>query len=115
MSGRRATSRYSKYASSSATITELGVVVRNASISRGCSTVPVGLFGLAMNTSDTSALAASARANAGRSEERRVGKECVSTCRSRWSAYHYKKNKNTQFYSTLNALAKVYLDLTSPN
>src|SRR3546814_12357718 len=24
----------------------------------------------------------------GRSEERRVGKECVSTCRSRWSAYH---------------------------
>src|SRR3546814_7449643 len=23
-----------------------------------------------------------------RSEERRVGKECVSTCRSRWSAYH---------------------------
>src|SRR3546814_18319008 len=22
------------------------------------------------------------------SEERRVGKECVSTCRSRWSAYH---------------------------
>src|SRR3546814_20208668 len=25
---------------------------------------------------------------AGRSEERRVGKECVSTCRSRWSPYH---------------------------
>src|SRR3546814_12120501 len=24
----------------------------------------------------------------GRSEERRVGKECVSTCRSRWSPYH---------------------------
>src|SRR3546814_15632326 len=23
-----------------------------------------------------------------RSEERRVGKECVRTCRSRWSAYH---------------------------
>src|SRR3546814_7076264 len=23
-----------------------------------------------------------------RSEERRVGKECVSTCRSRWSTYH---------------------------
>src|SRR3546814_14987498 len=30
-----------------------------------------------------------------RSEERRVGKECVSTCRSRWSPYHYKK-KNTK-------------------
>src|SRR3546814_16371152 len=24
----------------------------------------------------------------GRSEERRVGKECVSKCRSRWSPYH---------------------------
>src|SRR3546814_15257705 len=28
-----------------------------------------------------------------RSEARRVGKECVSTCRSRWSPYHYTKNK----------------------
>src|SRR6056297_3762567 len=28
-----------------------------------------------------------------RSEERRVGKECVSTCRSRWSPDHYKKKK----------------------
>src|SRR3546814_14682532 len=28
-----------------------------------------------------------------RSEERRVGNECVSTCRSRWSPYHEKKNK----------------------
>src|SRR3546814_15099544 len=26
-----------------------------------------------------------------RSEERRVGKGCVSTCTSQWSAYHYKK------------------------
>src|SRR3546814_11085639 len=26
--------------------------------------------------------------NSLRSEERRVGKECVSTCRSRWSPYH---------------------------
>src|SRR3546814_114031 len=29
-----------------------------------------------------------ADASAYRSEERRVGKECVSTCRSRWSPYH---------------------------
>src|SRR3546814_2559878 len=29
-----------------------------------------------------------------RSEERRVGKECVSRCRSRWSPYHYKKKNN---------------------
>src|SRR3546814_3099803 len=28
------------------------------------------------------------RAMVVRSEERRVGKECVSTCRSRWSPYH---------------------------
>src|SRR3546814_15606235 len=28
-----------------------------------------------------------------RSEERRVGKECVSTCRSRWGPYHKKKKK----------------------
>src|SRR3546814_6612500 len=27
-------------------------------------------------------------ASSPRSEERRVGKECVSTCRSRWSPYH---------------------------
>src|SRR3546814_16030308 len=29
----------------------------------------------------------------GRSEERRVGTECVSRCRSRWSPYHYKKKQ----------------------
>src|SRR3546814_19785077 len=28
-----------------------------------------------------------------RSEERRVGKECVSQCRSRWSTSNYKKKK----------------------
>src|SRR3546814_17159040 len=31
-----------------------------------------------------------------RSEERRVGKECVSTCRSRWSPYHSKKNNKSK-------------------
>src|SRR3546814_13781287 len=34
------------------------------------------------------AVAAAEAAQPGRSEERRVGKECVSTCRSRWSPYH---------------------------
>src|SRR3546814_4931195 len=29
-----------------------------------------------------------ASSSGNRSEERRVGKECVSTCRSRWSPYH---------------------------
>src|SRR3546814_14199560 len=43
------------------------------------------------------------RAGAGemtvRSEERRVGKECVSTCRSRWSPDHSKKKKfNNNIY-----------------
>src|SRR3546814_13125944 len=33
-----------------------------------------------------------------RSEERRVGKESVSTCRSRWSPYHSKKNKRNILY-----------------
>src|SRR3546814_15769175 len=32
-----------------------------------------------------------------RSEERRVGKECVSTCRSRWSPYHKKKKINLKY------------------
>src|SRR3546814_11967606 len=30
-----------------------------------------------------------------RSAERRVGKECVSTCRYRWSPHPYKKKTNT--------------------
>src|SRR3546814_14177149 len=34
----------------------------------------------------------SALDRSGRSEERRVGKECVSTCSSRWVPYLYKKN-----------------------
>src|SRR3546814_20782046 len=34
------------------------------------------------------------RASPVRSEEGRVGKECVSTCRSRWSPAHSKKNIN---------------------
>src|SRR3546814_18859332 len=41
-----------------------------------------------------------------RSEERRVGKECVSTCRSRWSPYHSKKKKqpnNSQLIHTYHA------------
>src|SRR3546814_11071191 len=37
-----------------------------------------------------------------RSEERRVGKECVSTCRSRWSPDHYKKNKRKETTKTNN-------------
>src|SRR3546814_13968025 len=36
----------------------------------------------------------------GRLEERRVGKECVSTSRSRWSPHHYTKNAPTSCINT---------------
>src|SRR3546814_14084956 len=37
-----------------------------------------------------------------RSEERRVGNEGVSTCRSRWSPYHYKQKHQPRDRSTYN-------------
>src|SRR3546814_20979304 len=37
----------------------------------------------------------------GRSEERRVGKECVSTCRARRSPYHYQQKRHITVYSTI--------------
>src|SRR3546814_14045908 len=39
-----------------------------------------------------------------RSEERRVGKECVSTGRSRWSPYHSKKNQKHSNTSVIQYL-----------
>src|SRR3546814_11509564 len=35
--------------------------------------------------------------SASRSEERRVGKECGSTCRYRWSPYQYKKKSHNTY------------------
>src|SRR3546814_14582210 len=44
---------------------------------------------LAAHAADrAAALAGLLAGTLGRSEERRVGKACVSTCRSRWSPYH---------------------------
>src|SRR3546814_14051512 len=43
-----------------------------------------------------------------RSEERRVGKECVSTCRSRWSPYHEKKNQKATRNRTYRLLQNIY-------
>src|SRR3546814_19389677 len=43
----------------------------------------------------------------GRSEERRVGKACVSTCRSRWSPYHSKK-KTITYRDTHNKTKIIY-------
>src|SRR3546814_19517841 len=45
-------------------------------------------------TSKDSSGAAASGSSSSRSEERRVGKECVSTCSSRWSPYHEKKKKH---------------------
>src|SRR3546814_16693929 len=44
----------------------------------------VGVVGANALTEDLHAAAGAGRFHHGRSEERRVGKECVSTCRSRW-------------------------------
>src|SRR3546814_17351203 len=47
-------------------------------------------------------LSGSGRYLLGRSEERRVGNECVSTCRSRCSPYHKKnKSNNKQTYKVI--------------
>src|SRR3546814_18050540 len=43
-----------------------------------------------------------------RSDERRVGKECVSTCRSRWLPDHSKKKKITPRSSETSALLTLY-------
>src|SRR3546814_16673750 len=41
--------------------------------------------------------------DAARSEERRVGQACVSTCRTRWSLYHsHKKTHNTITINYIN-------------
>src|SRR3546814_14379573 len=37
-----------------------------------------------------------------RPEERRVGKECVSTCRYRWAPDHQKKKDTTQYFIIYN-------------
>src|SRR3546814_16883029 len=37
--------------------------------------------------------------NVVRSEERRVGKECFSTCRSRWSPDHEEQNNHTRIFA----------------
>src|SRR3546814_2042676 len=50
------------------------------------SCLPDALYGLLQGVSDTGGPLLHLPPR--RSEERRVGKECVSTCRSRWSPYH---------------------------
>src|SRR3546814_17370502 len=50
--------------------------------------VTCGLFAIAGADLALVSAQGGVRHVAPRSEERRVGKECVSTCRSRWSPYH---------------------------
>src|SRR3546814_8721562 len=53
--------------------------------------LPISVLSAAMSDTKTGKgryEPAGAGASLSRSEERRVGKECVSTCRSRWSPYH---------------------------
>src|SRR3546814_2071406 len=49
---------------------------------------PVAEEAAAPVAEETPAVEAAPAVDTARSEERRVGKECVSTCRSRWSPYH---------------------------
>src|SRR3546814_20393420 len=46
-----------------------------------------------------------------RSEERRVGKECVRTCRSRWSPYPYKEN-NPYAHHTISIQMLIMINRT---
>src|SRR3546814_14936002 len=50
-----------------------------------------------------------------RSEERRVGKECVSTCRSRWSPYHKQTNRESNCKATTITKVKTQKNHTTKN
>src|SRR3546814_12997305 len=47
-----------------------------------------------------------------RSEERRVGKECVSTCRSRWWPYHLKNKRDSNISNKSNCTTQTITILT---
>src|SRR3546814_15068529 len=80
-----------------------GTAVGIASTAEGEVSVAVGSNAAAIGTRATAlgsnAIAArdySTAVGDERSEERRVGQECVSKCRARWSPYHYKKTNIIQ-------------------
>src|SRR3546814_11612608 len=59
-----------------------------------CAEIPVVIYNIPGRSVVDMTVETMARlAELPRSEARRVGKECVSTCRSRWSRGHYKKKK----------------------
>src|SRR3546814_13534407 len=63
-----------------------GALKTDATLVRGCS-ASVWVYPVPQADGRPHFLAASNAAITKRSDERRVGKECVSTCRSRWSPY----------------------------
>src|SRR3546814_16364622 len=69
--------------------------------SRKSLTVTWWMFGVSYQATGSS------RVTGNRSEERRVGKACVSTCRYRWSPYPYKKTN----YSYIASLILKYITL----
>jgi autotransporter-associated beta strand protein len=63
-------------------------VGNNAALGDGTLTVSAGVLTSDSTTARSLANNIILDGNLTRSEERRVGKECSSTCRSRWSPYH---------------------------
>src|SRR3546814_3072546 len=55
---------------------------------RGTGSAGCNCIGWVKLVNDTKVWGSCTTHHPSRSEERRVGKECVSTCRSRWSPYH---------------------------
>src|SRR3546814_19169522 len=75
---------------------DIGLRRMLADVMRQFQTIHVGQPQRGGDQIDSALLQCGARLRTGaaaRSEERRVGKECVSTCRSRWSPYIKKKQK----------------------
>src|SRR3546814_20734910 len=87
--------------SASASMAQGQPVVVELFTSQGCSACPPADALLGRMSQDSSIVSISWHVDywddlgwEDRSEERRVGKECVSTCRSRWYTYHETKKQN---------------------
>src|SRR3546814_7930193 len=78
-----------KYRSSDVCSSDLAPAIRRHADNRGLDHIGLLLqFGLEIAWIDIESARDDHVLGAARSEERRVGKECVSTCSSRWSPYH---------------------------